>query len=230
MLSAVKDVSFDVEKGEIFGIAGPNGAGKTTLFNVISGIPFPADSGSIVFQGASIHNKAPYKIYQHGLVRTFQRETVFGSLSVLENVTIAARYGSGTRGKDPRARSMDTLALVGLADKATTLAGDLSLFEKKLLMLSSALVGQPSLLMLDEPASGLNRNETDFFAQIVTLLKANGMTLLLIEHVLPLLLTLSDRLMILDHGRKLTEGRPDDVLKEPAVVEAYLGKGFRHAE
>jgi branched-chain amino acid transport system ATP-binding protein len=229
MLSAVKDVSFEVEKGEIFGIAGPNGAGKTTLFNVISGIPFPADSGSIIFKGAPIQKRAPYKIYQHGLARTFQRETVFGSLSVLENVTIAARYGAGTRGKDPRRISMDTLEVVGLEGKSSTLAGELSLFEKKLLMLASALVSQPALLMLDEPASGLNRNEIAHFAKIVTLLKANGMTLLLIEHVLPLLLTLSDRLMILDHGRKLTEGHPDDVLKEPAVVRAYLGKGFRHA-
>lgn len=225
-LKAVDDVSFKVDKGEIFGIAGPNGAGKTTLFNVISASPFRSDTGRISFCGETIHHMAPHRIFRRGLARTFQRETVFDSLSVVENVLVAAHYSGRTT---PQKESLKTLEIVGLASQSAEEAGTLSLFDKKRLMLASALVAQPSLLMLDEPASGLNRAETDYFAGLFRSLQAEGMTILLIEHVLPLLLSLSERLMILDHGQKLTEGSPDEVVGEKRVIEAYLGKGLCHA-
>jgi branched-chain amino acid transport system ATP-binding protein len=227
-LPANMDISFKVNEGEIFGIAGPNGAGKTTLFNVISGLPFKPDSGQIHFRGEAIHKKAPHHIFRRGLARTFQRETVFDSLSVQENVEVAARFGLKIIRTDIKENALKTLALVGLEEQAHELASGLSLFDKKRLMLASALVSNPSLLLLDEPASGLNRKEIDYFARIFKSLNARGLTILLIEHVLPLLLSLSGRLMILDQGLKLIEGNPNEVVSNPKVIEAYLGKGYRY--
>jgi branched-chain amino acid transport system ATP-binding protein len=226
-LSANADISFEVNQGEIFGIAGPNGAGKTTLFNVISGLPFKADSGQIFFQGEAIHKKAPHRIFQKGLARTFQRETVFSSLTVQENVEVAARYSLNLPRTELEEEALKALALVGLEVQVHDVADSLSLFDKKRLMLASALVSQPALLLLDEPASGLNGKEIGFFENLFKILNSKGITILLIEHVLPLLLSLSERLMILDHGLKLTEGKPNEVVNNPLVIEAYIGKGYR---
>ena len=223
-LQAIDDVSFTVDEGEIYGIAGPNGAGKTTLFNTISGIPFGPDSGEILLNGRSLQKLPPHKIAQAGIMRTFQKETSFPSLSVRNNIQVGAVYGS-TKIKNVSAAVDDMLALLSLTHVADTLAENLTLFEEKRLMIASALVTKPKLLMLDEPASGLNAVEIEKMADLIRQMNARGVTILLIEHVLPLLLSVSERIMILNYGSLLTEGLPKEVVSNPEVIAAYLGKG-----
>ena len=222
-LKAVAEVSFSVAPGEIYGIAGPNGAGKTTLFNIISAIPFHADSGRILFKGQPIQSIAAHKVNHRGLARTFQRETVFETLSALENVLVAAAFGRSKNTAGPRQRALDMLDFVGLADRRHQEARHLALFEKKRLMLASALVTGPELLLLDEPAAGLNQAEIGQSLELFRTINGQGVTIILIEHILPLLLTLSHRVMILDHGQKLCEDLPDHVVENQVVIEAYLG-------
>lgn len=222
-LKAVDHVSFSVERGSVFGIAGPNGAGKTTLFNIISGIPYRSDDGTIYFDGNYIHSLRPDRICRLGLARTFQRETAFDSLTVAENVAIGAKYGGGSIRDDLGDKINGALESSGLEPLAERESKHLTLFEKKRLMLATALVAEPKLLLLDEPASGLTASEIEHFADLLRDINKNGMTIILIEHVLPLLLSLSQKVMILDYGQKLTEDLPEKVVKDPAVVEAYLG-------
>lgn len=225
-LMAVNDVSFEVEENEIYGIAGPNGAGKTTLFNSITGIPFHADSGRIIFRDTAIQSLPPHVICHKGVARTFQKETSFDSLTVMENVLVGAAFGHGGKDKQvPRNQALKALELVGLADQSDREACNLSLFEQKRLMLASALVTQPKLLLLDEPAAGLNHEEIQQSAELIESINTRGITIVLIEHVLPLLLKLSQRVMILNEGRKLVEGRPQAVVKDRRVIDAYLGGG-----
>ena len=221
---AVDDVSFIVAENEILGIAGPNGAGKTTLFNLISGLPFHADTGRIFLQGITIHKKLPHSICQMGLARTFQRETVFETMSVLENVLVGAVFGHETRKHRPQALALEALEIVGLAGRQNEQARHLPLFGKKRLMLASALVTQPILLMLDEPAAGLNRLEIQETIALIRAINARGITIVLIEHVLPLLLELSQRIMVLNQGQKLAEGIPSEIVQNDQVIEAYLGR------
>ena len=223
-LMAVADVSFEVEEEEIFGIAGPNGAGKTTLFNVISGIPFHPDSGRIYFQEKQIQSTPAHVICHMGIARTFQRETVFETLSVLENVWVGAAYGHNGEGRSQRhQRAGDVLEFVGLTKDLDREAGQLALFDKKLLMLASALVTRPKVLLLDEPAAGLSKAEIEQSAELFRSIQSQGIAIVLIEHVLPLLLSISDRVMILNEGQKLIEGLPGEVVKDERVIKAYLG-------
>jgi branched-chain amino acid transport system ATP-binding protein len=225
-LRAVDGISFAVEEGEIFGIAGPNGSGKSTLFNIITSIPFPADAGEIRFADTPIQSKRANEICRDGVARTFQKETAFDSLSVLDNVVLGAVYGAAGRGSDADVRRLgrETLAFVGLDDEQhDRLAGELSVFDKKRLMLASALSTRPRLLLIDEPASGLTKPEIEQTIELVRRINDQGVTVLVIEHVLPLLLSLSNRLMVLNQGQKLVTGRPEDVMRDPRVVEAYLG-------
>jgi branched-chain amino acid transport system ATP-binding protein len=226
---AVDSVSFFVAENEILGIAGPNGAGKTTLFNLISGLPFHADTGRIFLQGTPIHKKLPHSICQMGLARTFQRETVFETMSVLENVLVGAVFGHETRKHRPQDLALDALEIVGLAGHQNEQARHLPLFDKKRLMLASALVTQPILLMLDEPAAGLNRLEIQQTIALIRSINARGITIVLIEHVLPLLLELSQRIMVLNQGQKLAEGIPSEIVQNDQVIEAYLGRRTTHA-
>ena len=223
-LRAVDNVDFDVSEGEIFGIAGPNGAGKTTLFNLITGIPFRADTGEIDFDGQSIARLPPHKIFKRGVARTFQKESAFDSLTVAENVRVAAAFGG--HGKR-RTRSRDVEAVleaVDLTPRHDETAGTLPLYAKKRLMVATALVIKPRLLMLDEPGAGLNAVELDEFMQLVLKLNAGGLTVIVIEHVLPLLFGVSHRLMIMDAGAKIAEGAPEVVARDDDVIEAYLGE------
>jgi branched-chain amino acid transport system ATP-binding protein len=228
-LCAVDDVSFSVAEGEVFGIAGPNGAGKTTLFNAISGVPYHPDAGEVEFLGKRIDGLPGHAICHLGLARTFQRESIFDSLNVLENVVIGSVFGHGRRDKSAfRQRAIDALELVGYHGSVLGDARSLSLFDKKRLMLASALATEPRLLLLDEPAAGLNQMEVDETAELIRRINSSGMAVVLIEHVLPLLLSVSQRIMILNQGALLTVGVPDEVVKDEHVIEAYLGKRGLH--
>jgi branched-chain amino acid transport system ATP-binding protein len=221
-LIAVNDISFSVREGDVYGIAGPNGAGKTTLFNLISRIPFRADSGQILFDGRDLRSMSADGICHLGITRTFQTEVAFDALTVEENVRIGAVFGR--RSEDIDAAVRHALDFVGLSAQLRSLAGTLPLYAKKRLMLASAVACHPRLLLLDEPAAGLSRNEYEELAGLIRTLHGEGVTIVLIEHVLPLLLSVSSRVMIMNQGALLIEAAPDEVVHHPEVIEAYLGE------
>ena len=222
-LLAVDNVSFSVAENEVLGIAGPNGAGKTTLFNLISGLPFAADRGRVTFAGTRIEAMAPHRIFRLGLARTFQKEASFAKLTVEQTVGIGATFGGRLARRD-RLRAIDaTLELLDLHRERHQLAGSLPVFATKRLMLASAVVNRPKLLMLDEPASGLNAAELADVRRLIGRLRQSGMSIILIEHILPLLFGISDRVMVMNFGRKLAEGPPAEIARNPQVIEAYLG-------
>jgi branched-chain amino acid transport system ATP-binding protein len=228
-LLAVDDVSFTVEEGEIYGIAGPNGAGKTTLFNLISGIPYHADRGQVVFQERSIEATPPYEIYHLGVARTFQKETAFDTLTVEQNVRVSAVFGRAHRRETVDQEIARALEMLDLAAVRQAVAGDLPLYTKKRLMIASAIVSKPRLLMLDEPAGGLSALELAEIERLILSLRERGVTIIIIEHVLPLLFGVSDRVMIMDFGQKIAEGTPEAVAREDIVIEAYLGQRGKEA-
>jgi len=222
-LKAVDGVSFKVEAGEIFGVAGPNGSGKSTLFNTISGIPFGPDRGTIRFDGTEIQTLRGHQIARLGLARTFQRETAFDGLTVFENALMGATFG----GADPSTAAeaaAEALAFVGFdAASLGRSAGELSVFQRKCLMLGTAIAMKPKMLLLDEPASSLTKPEIDSTIGLIRRIAARGITILLIEHVLTLLMSLSQHLLVLNEGTVLAQGDPREVVADPRVVEAYLG-------
>jgi len=223
-LRAVQDVSFSVTEGEIFGIAGPNGSGKSTLFNLITGIPFAPTAGEIHFAGQRIDGWPAHRIARGGLARTFQKDAEFPDLSARETVMLGASYAGGLSGAAARRATEAALDLVALEEARRDLpSGDLSVYEKKQLMIGSALVAKPRMLMLDEPASGLTRPEIAALDALLVAVNASGVAILLIEHVLSLLLSVSQRLLVLNQGQVLTEGDPAEVVRDPDVIEAYLG-------
>lgn len=228
-LMAVDDVSFDVNEGEIYGIAGPNGAGKTTLFNLITGIPFHADSGSVAFQGRLISKMPSHRIFRLGVARTFQKETTFDTLTVQENVRIGAVFGTDNKILNYNAIVDQTLEALELTADRHRLAGELSLYAKKRLMIASAVVSDPDLLMLDEPAGGLNVAELNELEQLILRLSKRDITIVIIEHVLPLLFGVSNRVMVMDFGKRLAEGSPEELARNDAVIEAYLGQRGKEA-
>ncbi|UCF92530.1 MAG: ABC transporter ATP-binding protein [Desulfobacterales bacterium] len=223
-LAAVNNLSFDVKRGEIFGIAGPNGAGKTTLFNLIAGT-YPC-KGEILFEGEKVNNLKPYKICKKGIARTFQIPLIFPSLSVYENIGIGAHFGGDGRDDEKRLIA-GIIDLVGLQGKENIEASHLRLFDKKMTMLGIALATQPKLLMLDEPAGGLNPTEIQ---QSVTLFERLneefGITLIVIEHLMKVLMGISERLMIIHDGEMIRLGKPLEVGKDKRVIEIYLGTEY----
>ncbi len=224
-LRAVDGVDFEVERGEVFGIAGPNGAGKTTLFNMITGIPFHPDEGEVWFEGHRIERLPAFEIFRRGLARTFQQEAAFDSLTVEQSVRLADHYARHKRpAAEARRQNQFALEITRLSDLKDRPARDLAFFEKKRLMLATALAGHPRLVMLDEPAAGLSQDEGADLIKIVKHINATGVTIIIIEHVLPILFGVSDRLMILDAGQVLTIDDPQNVAKDPRVVSAYLGE------
>ncbi|MBO6540022.1 MAG: ATP-binding cassette domain-containing protein [Rhizobiaceae bacterium] len=223
-LQAVKDVSFEVREGEIFGIAGPNGSGKSTLFNIMTGIPFGVTSGEVHFDGQRVDRWAPHRIAQAGLCRTFQKDAEYPDLDANETLLVSATYNGGLRGAEATRRANAVLDQVEFdRSRRCVLSRELSVYEKKQLMIASAMVSQPKVLMLDEPASGLTKPEIARLDALLVDLNRAGLTILLIEHVLSLLLSVSQRLMVLNYGEILAQGDPTAVVKEPAVIEAYLG-------
>lgn len=223
-LKALNNVSLSLREGEILGIAGPNGSGKSTLFNVITGIPFHASSGSVFYDGRDITNMRPYLIYRAGLARTFQKDSEFSSLSARDNILVGDHFGA-FRGEtcDP-ARVEETLDLVGVRkNRRSQLAGDLSVFDKKRLMIASAIVSKPKVLMLDEPASGLTKPEIEELCELILSINREGIAILVIEHVIALLMKVAPRLLILNEGKLLAQGAAGDIIRDPNVIEAYLG-------
>ena len=208
-LVAVDDVSFEVGEGEIYGIAGPNGAGKTTLFNLITGIPYHADAGEVRYRGEVISKLLPHKIYESGIARTFQKETAFDTLTVQENVRIGAVFGTNRAVEDCGSAVEQALDNLELSEDRHRLAGELSLYGKKRLMIASAIVSNPKVLMLDEPAGGLNLTELDELESLIKRLSDGDMTIIIIEHVLPLLFGVCNRVLVMDFGKRLAEDSPE---------------------
>lgn len=229
-LVAVNDVSFEVQRGEIFGIAGPNGAGKTTLFDVVTGM-VRASAGEIHFKDQAIHRASIHEICHMGVTRTFQKPSVFDSETVMGNVIVGAHFGSGKPwwkafSRDPEVweRSVEALETVGLADRADDVSGDLPVYDKKRLMIASALTSAPELLFLDEPFGGLTEDETDALLELLKQINAErGVTIVLIEHVMRALMALADRILIMDQGKTLVQGEPRAVMSDPEVIRVYLG-------
>jgi branched-chain amino acid transport system ATP-binding protein len=225
-LRAIEDVSFDVPRGQFFGIIGANGAGKTTLLNLITGY-MPPSSGTIEFEGEPIHGLPPYRIAHRGIGRTFQITQPFAEMSVLDNVMTGAlfsRHGARRSLKEARAMCDEPLHLVGLTAQADLPAGALTLGGKKKLELARVLATEPKLLLLDEVMGGLTRGEIEDLMVVLQRIHAAGTTVVMIEHLVHVILDLCDHVFVLNFGRELFRGTPQEVVSNPEVIEAYLGK------
>ncbi len=235
-LAALEDVSLSVGRGEIYGLIGPNGAGKTTLFNCMTGL-YELSAGRIHLDGAPLHGRKPHHIVEAGLARTFQNIRLFANMTALENVMVGrhprTRAGvlgavlrtPGARAEEAaiRNRARELMEYVGLKNKGRTLAGHLSYGDQRRLEIARALATEPRLLALDEPVAGMNPTERRQMSELFLRLRAGGLTLLLIEHDVKLVMDLCDRVAVLDYGRKIAEGEPALVQRDAAVIAAYLG-------
>jgi branched-chain amino acid transport system ATP-binding protein len=235
-LFANQSISFDVEEGELLAVIGPNGAGKTTLFNVISGV-FPPTSGSIHFDSEDITGAPPHRVASTGLIRTYQLVQLFKHLTAAENVEIGSHRV--TRGgvfsalfrpdwmrrqeKSVSEGAHELLRIVGLENQAETLADKLPYGRQRLLEIARALAARPRLLLLDEPAAGLNTYETEALAEVITRIHRTGTTIILIEHDMSLVMKIAQRIVVLDFGKKIAEGTPEAIKAHPDVIAAYLG-------
>ena len=230
---AVDDLDLKVAEGEIFGLIGPNGSGKSTMVNLICGV-FPATVGRIVFEGVEITSTRPDRAVSHGIVRTFQNIRLFNELTVWQNLWVAQNAVDDRSGVNffkrwlsgsPRARDAveDLLQFSQLADKRDSLAGNLSFGEQRRLELARALAAKPKLLLLDEPAAGMNLEEIKQLDDRLRALRDSGKTILLVEHVMELVMEVTDRVAVLNFGRKIAEGTPSEIQDDAAVREAYLG-------
>ncbi len=222
-LQAVSDVSFTLNEGEILGLIGPNGAGKTTLFNLVNGV-FKTDSGTITFWGKDITGRSPDQVVHLGLARTHQIVRPLSGMSVLENVIVGACFGREYQSmRDARATALEVLERVGLASRANSSARALTLAGKKRLEVARALAARPKLLLLDEVLAGLNPTEIDQMIALVRSIRDSGVSVFMIEHVMQAIMNLSDRIVVLNLGRKIAEAPPAEVVQNSDVVEAYLG-------
>ncbi len=237
-VTAQDQISFSIETGIVCGLIGPNGAGKTTLFNMITGIYRP-DAGKVVFNGRDIRKTPVHTLVKAGVARTFQHVELFSSMTLLENIMVGMHVRTRTgfwaavtripamkkEEKQTRQRAEELLEFTGLADDAHKMAGDLPVGRQKTAQIARALASDPLLLLLDEPAAGLNPVETQTLGQLIQKIKQAGITMMLVEHDMSLVMGMSDKVVVLDQGRKLAEGTPREIQTNEAVMSAYLGNG-----
>jgi neutral amino acid transport system ATP-binding protein len=226
-VAAVADCSFAAPEGAITAIVGPNGSGKTTLFNLVTGYLRP-DAGSMSFAGRLVRRPDPTRLYRAGLTRTFQQARIFPQLTLVENLVVAIQQPWGailrrSLQRAERARALELLEQFGLAGHAADRAGSLSYGQKKLLEFATVLIGEPRLVLLDEPTAGVNPLMVEAIERHVRELNARGLTFLIVEHNMNLVMRLCDPVIVLDHGTKLAEGRPAEIQSDPRVLDAYLG-------
>jgi branched-chain amino acid transport system ATP-binding protein len=222
-LQALADVTFSLPEGQILGLIGPNGAGKTTLFNVINGVYKP-EQGRIVFRGEDVTGQRTYDLAHMGLARTHQIVRPLNELTVRENVMVGACFGREDHHLKTAGEIADTvLAFVGLSERAGQLASSLNVGQKKRLEMARALAAQPFLLLLDEVLAGLNPSEIVQMVETVRAIRDQGITIIMIEHVMHAVMRVSDRMIVLDYGRQIAEGTPEEIANNPQVIEAYLG-------
>ena len=236
-LQALEAVSFSLKPNSIVSLIGPNGAGKTTFINVVTGV-YAADTGTVLFQGGDLTGSPPHQIAYRGVARTFQLEELFPSLSVLENALVGCHtqrrcglleLGFGlpaARREEKRLReqALENLKVVGLLDKADRAVASLPLGERKLLGIARALGGRPTLLMLDEPAGGLAAHEAARLADLIYAFRDKGLSVLIVEHNMPFVMSISERVIVFEHGTKIADGPPDAIKVNPLVIKAYLGE------
>ncbi len=236
-LTAVSDLDMEIAPGEIMGLIGPNGAGKTTVFNLLSGF-LPPTRGSIRFQEVEIGGRTPSEIARRGVVRTFQLTTVFGDMTVLDNVLLGGHLTSDTRPwrllfsrpaipHEEQERAWETIEFTGLAPFATTLAKNLPHGHQRVLGITIALAARPTLLLLDEPVSGMTAEERNRVMALLRTIRERGVTVLLVEHDMRAVMGTCDRIVVLNFGRKIAEGTPEAIRTHPEVIQAYLGADFQ---